>query len=177
MSRKHYIVGVGDVMLSDTVGFVRELPHSLIDAFKATLEESAQADLLLHVIDASAPDRREQVSQVEAVLAEIGADEVPVLKVYNKADLLDPSMLAAEASISGPFENTEKTSTCDTMKPAFVSARTGHGMAALIDQIAALVTLHRQEGGQRGYSQSVPSRSNPPPKDPRGIDLAGSGKH
>jgi GTP-binding protein HflX len=68
------------------VGFVRDLPHSLVDAFQATLEETAEADLLLHLIDASSPERERQCEAVEAVLREIGAGEVPVLKVYNKCD-------------------------------------------------------------------------------------------
>lgn len=73
-------------VLSDTVGFVRELPHSLVDAFQATLEETAEAQLLVHVIDASSPERERQCEAVEAVLREIGAGEVPVLKVFNKCD-------------------------------------------------------------------------------------------
>ncbi len=75
------------VVLSDTVGFVRDLPHDLVAAFRATLSEAADADLLLHVIDASHPNREEQIDAVEAVLAEIGADEVPQVRVYNKIDL------------------------------------------------------------------------------------------
>jgi len=73
-------------VLSDTVGFVRDLPHSLVDAFQATLEETAEADLLLHLIDASSPERERQFEAVEAVLREIGAGDVPMLKVYNKCD-------------------------------------------------------------------------------------------
>jgi GTPase len=78
-------------LLTDTVGFIRKLPHQLVEAFKATLEETALADLILHVVDASEPEdqRREAVAAVESVLEEIGADEVPRLRVYNKADLLD----------------------------------------------------------------------------------------
>lgn len=80
---------VGPVTLVDTVGFIRYLPHKLVEAFRATLEESASADLLLHVVDAAAAERDEQVFQVEQVLEEIGASEVPVLEIYNKIDLLD----------------------------------------------------------------------------------------
>ncbi|MBN9461912.1 MAG: GTPase HflX [Burkholderiales bacterium] len=75
-----------EAVVSDTVGFVRDLPHQLVDAFNATLEETAQADLLLHVVDASAPDRDEQLAQVDRVLAEIGAAEVPRILVHNKID-------------------------------------------------------------------------------------------
>ena len=79
-------------LLTDTVGFIRKLPHQLVEAFKATLEETALADLILHVVDASEPEqqRREAVAAVDSVLVEIGADSVPRLRVYNKVDLLDP---------------------------------------------------------------------------------------
>ena len=77
--------GIGALVLADTVGFVRDLPHSLVESFKATLEETLEATLLLHVIDSSSPDMLEQIDAVEHVLKEIGA-EVPVLRVYNKID-------------------------------------------------------------------------------------------
>lgn len=79
---------VGPVILADTVGFIRHLPHKLVEAFRATLEESSNADLLLHVIDAHEPERDLQIEQVYSVLKEIGADELPTLEVYNKLDLL-----------------------------------------------------------------------------------------
>jgi GTP-binding protein HflX len=85
--RKLPVEGLGEMVLADTVGFIRHLPHSLVEAFKATLEEVVQADLLLHVIDANAPDSDERSEQVRNVLKEIGADEQPVLEVYNKIDL------------------------------------------------------------------------------------------
>ncbi|KAA0211613.1 MAG: GTPase HflX [Lautropia sp.] len=75
-----------EAVVSDTVGFVRDLPHQLVEAFTATLEETAAADLLLHVVDASAPDRDEQIAQVDRVLEEIGAGQVPRILVYNKID-------------------------------------------------------------------------------------------
>jgi GTPase len=75
------------VVLSDTVGFIRQLPHSLVAAFRATLEETVRADLLLHVVDASSPDRDAQIDAVNEVLAEIGASTVPQLLVFNKIDL------------------------------------------------------------------------------------------
>ncbi|CAB1209935.1 ribosome rescue GTPase HflX [Acinetobacter bouvetii] len=78
--------GIGALVLADTVGFVRNLPHSLVESFKATLEETLEATLLLHVIDSSSPDMLEQIEAVESVLKEIGAD-VPVLRVYNKIDV------------------------------------------------------------------------------------------
>ena len=84
--RKLAIDGLGNVVLADTVGFIRQLPHSLIEAFKATLVEVAQADLLLHVIDATMNEDEERAEQVRAVLVEIGADQQPLLEVYNKID-------------------------------------------------------------------------------------------
>ena len=78
-----------ELLVSDTVGFIDRLPHSLVAAFRATLEEVAAADLLLHVIDASNPERERQVAAVRTVLAEVGAERVPVLDVYNKGDRLD----------------------------------------------------------------------------------------
>ncbi|MBS9404330.1 GTPase HflX [Halomonas sp. TRM85114] len=87
--RRLEIEDVGPVVLADTVGFIRHLPHKLVEAFRATLQEAAEASLLVHVIDAADPDRELNISQVEVVLDEIGALEVPTLKVMNKIDLLD----------------------------------------------------------------------------------------
>ncbi|PMR73846.1 ribosome rescue GTPase HflX [Billgrantia endophytica] len=87
--RRLEIGDVGPVVLADTVGFIRHLPHKLVEAFRATLQEAAEATLLVHVIDAADPDRDLNVTQVEGVLDEIGALDVPMLKVMNKIDLLD----------------------------------------------------------------------------------------
>lgn len=87
--RRLEIEDVGPVVMADTVGFIRHLPHKLVEAFQATLQEAAEATLLVHVIDAADPDRELNVGQVEHVLKEIGADRVPVLKVMNKIDKLD----------------------------------------------------------------------------------------
>jgi len=87
--RRLEVADVGPVVLADTVGFIRHLPHKLVEAFRATLQEAAEASLLVHVIDAADPDRELNVTQVDTVLAEIGADEVPSLKVMNKIDLFD----------------------------------------------------------------------------------------
>jgi GTP-binding protein HflX len=93
-SRKVFIPEGGPVVLSDTVGFIKHLPHALVDAFGATLEEAVQADLLLHVIDVSSSSRDAQIEQVDRVLAEIGADQVPQLLVLNKIDRagMEPGM-------------------------------------------------------------------------------------
>lgn len=86
-TRRVWIEGAGQVVISDTVGFIRDLPPTLIAAFKATLEETVQADLLLHVIDASSPQRDEQIAQVNKVLHDIGAADIPRILVFNKIDL------------------------------------------------------------------------------------------
>ncbi|MDO5059796.1 MAG: GTPase HflX [Neisseria sp.] len=87
-ARRLYLTPECNVILTDTVGFVRDLPHGLVAAFSATLEETALADVLLHVVDVSNPDFERQMDDVNRVLAEIGADKVPQLIVYNKTDLL-----------------------------------------------------------------------------------------
>ncbi|WP_299182520.1 ribosome rescue GTPase HflX [uncultured Neptuniibacter sp.] len=87
--RKIEVEDVGQAILADTVGFIRHLPHKLVEAFRATLQETIEATLLLHVIDCHDDDRHDHISEVEHVLREIGADEVPVLEVYNKIDLIE----------------------------------------------------------------------------------------
>ncbi|HCX33129.1 MAG TPA: GTPase HflX, partial [Rhodocyclaceae bacterium] len=87
-SRRVFLNDAGSIVLSDTVGFIRELPHSLVAAFHATLEETAAADLLLHVVDASHPDREAQIAAVDRVLEQVGAAEVPRMLVWNKIDVL-----------------------------------------------------------------------------------------
>jgi GTP-binding protein HflX len=110
-------------LLTDTVGFIRKLPHQLVEAFKATLEETALADLVLHVVDASEPEhqRREAIAAVDSVLEEIGADDVPRLRVYNKGDLLDPAD-ANELVIRDPGAIA-------------ISALSGEGLEELRDRI------------------------------------------
>lgn len=91
----------GAVVLADTVGFVSRLPHDLVAAFRSTLQETVEADLLLHVIDAASPTRRENIAEVRDVLAQIGADEVPCIDIYNKIDLLDGSRPRIERDEAG----------------------------------------------------------------------------
>lgn len=93
-THKIYIPDCGPVVISDTVGFIKHLPHALVEAFGATLEEAAQADLLLHIVDTASTNRDEQVAQVNKVLAEIGATNVPQILVHNQIDRLglDPSL-------------------------------------------------------------------------------------
>lgn len=85
--RRVWLPEAGNVVVADTVGFIRDLPHTLVAAFKATLETTTHADLLLHVIDAANPSRDQQIAEVNKVLAEIGASHVPQIRVYNKCDL------------------------------------------------------------------------------------------
>ena len=121
-----------EVLLVDTVGFVRDLPHELVAAFRATLTETREAALLLHVIDASDPHHEDRRRQVETVLEEIGANEVPCLRVYNKLD-------QAPADFVRELEGAETTKYC-------VSAVTGEGLAALTAAIRARVSAERVTG-------------------------------
>jgi GTP-binding protein HflX len=140
-TRKIDVPGAGDVVMTDTVGFVSALPHALVQAFKATLEEVVHSDLLLHIVDGADPQRDERSEQVQAVLAEIGADDVPQLVVMNKADLLSPQQIDA-------LGNTPQ-----------VSAITGEGVPELMDRIGAalgVVAPHRvllapQDGKNRAW--------------------------
>ena len=123
--RSMRVDGVGDVVIADTVGFISHLPHSLIEAFKATLEEVAGADLLLHVVDAAAEDPAAHIAEVDSVLREIGADEIPALLVFNKIDTLDS---AHAAELVGRLEEGRDS--------VAVSALTGAGLDALRAAIA-----------------------------------------
>ncbi|NWG29989.1 MAG: GTPase HflX [Rhodocyclaceae bacterium] len=116
------------VVISDTVGFIRDLPHTLVAAFHATLEETVHADLLLHVVDAASPDREQQMRAVEKVLAEIGAADVPQIVVLNKIDL---------TGLKPGVERDE----CDNIARVRVSARTGAGLDLLR---AALAEMSRK---------------------------------
>jgi len=118
------------VSLSDTVGFIRDLPHGLIDAFEATLQEAAEADLLLHVVDASNPDFPEQMDEVQRVLAEIGASEVPQLLVFNKLDAV--TFEKQPVALHDQYEQNGVA-----IDRLFVSALTGTGLAQLRQSLAA----------------------------------------
>jgi GTP-binding protein HflX len=122
-TRRVWIADAGNVVLSDTVGFIRDLPHGLVAAFRATFEETVNADLLLHVVDAASPARDEQAAEVDKVLAEIPAGQAPRLLVWNKIDAagLEPSV-----------ERDQYGRICRV----FVSARTGAGLDLLRGAIA-----------------------------------------
>ena len=118
--------------ISDTVGFIRDLPHTLVDAFEATLQEAAQADLLLHVVDASHKDYFEQIKEVQKVLKEIHASEVPQILVFNKIDALGPENQPVKSQDLFDWEG----------KPVpriFISAADGEGLGALRDLLAQAI--------------------------------------
>jgi GTPase len=119
------------VSLSDTVGFIRDLPHGLVDAFQATLQEAIDADLLIHVVDASNPEYTEQIAQVQRVLAEIGAQDIPQLLVFNKIDAMsvDTRPLRMEDSFEIDGVQTPRV---------FVSARENQGLPLLRERLASL---------------------------------------
>ncbi|NHZ81891.1 GTPase HflX [Massilia sp. CCM 8695] len=125
-SRRVYLgEEVGNVVMSDTVGFVRELPHQLVAAFRATLEETIHADLLLHVVDGASPVRMEQIEQVNLVLKEIGADHIPQILVWNKIDAagLEPAVERDEAgNISRVFISAHTGAGLDMLREAVVEA-------------------------------------------------------
>ena len=117
---------IGPVVLADTVGFIAHLPHKLVAAFKATLEETLNADLLLHVIDAATEQRDEHIHQVNDVLEEIGARDIPQLQVYNKLDLLEqPARIDRNAD--------------GVPQRVWLSAATGEGVELLLQAVAELV--------------------------------------
>jgi len=127
-TRRVYLPEAGALTVSDTVGFIRELPHTLVEAFRATLEETVHADLLLHIVDASSSVRDQQIAEVNKVLAEIGADAIPQILVWNKIDLtgLEPGV---------------ERDDCGNISRVRLSAKTGAGLdllrAALIEAAAS----------------------------------------
>lgn len=133
-TRALYIEGAArSVSLSDTVGFIRDLPHKLVEAFEATLQEAADADLLLHVVDASSPQRDEQIAEVQRVLREIGADRVPQVLVFNKLDSLEATQRPRLARDVMEAEGGVR------MPRVFVSAREGVGLDVLHSLLAQAV--------------------------------------
>jgi GTP-binding protein HflX len=126
------------VSLSDTVGFIRDLPHKLVEAFQATLSEATEADLLLHVVDAASPNLAEQVGEVQRVLVEIGAERISQILVYNKVDQLEesrqPRSIVDSLELSSGVQSTR----------VFVSALTGLGLDSLRAVIAAAVHSQNQ---------------------------------
>ncbi len=124
--RRLEVPDVGGIILADTVGFIRHLPHKLVDAFRATLEEACSSDLLLHVIDAADENRLENIEQVHEVLTEIGAEQLPQLQVYNKVDLLE-----REPGID--YDSDGKP------ERVWLSAQTGAGTELLVQAVSELL--------------------------------------
>jgi len=132
-SRRMYTEETGEIVVSDTVGFIRHLPHSLVAAFRSTLEETIQADLLLHVVDASNPNRDDQIAEVNKVLAEIDAADIPQLMVFNKIDLQDvpPSVHRDEyGRISRVFLSAKSGAGLDGLRLALMEAKSARQAAA-----------------------------------------------
>ncbi len=123
-TRRLAVPGRGSIVISDTVGFIRALPHTLVAAFHATLEETVQADLLLHVVDASSPNRSMQIDEVNKLLREIGADTIPQILILNKID-------RAELN---PTENCIRDE-YDRIRTIRLSAKTGAGLSYLYDAL------------------------------------------
>jgi GTP-binding protein HflX len=122
--RRFPVAGIGSVLLADTVGFISQLPHQLVAAFRATLEEIGEADLVLHVIDTANPDWQHQVRCVNEVLAEIGAADVPVLCVFNKIDALEETLPHLDRDTSG------------APSAVWLSAHTGAGVPLLLSALS-----------------------------------------
>jgi GTP-binding protein HflX len=132
-ARRVWMEGAGPVVLADTVGFIRDLPHGLVAAFRATLEETVRADLLLHVVDSSSPGREREAEDVGKVLAEIGAEAIPQIAVWNKIDA------------SGLAEGVERDE-YGRISRVLVSARTGAGLAGLRSAIAEAAQPRKSAG-------------------------------
>ena len=151
----------GSVSLSDTVGFIRDLPHKLVEAFEATLHEAAEADLLLHVVDAASPVLAEQQAEVDRVLEDIGASAVPQIWVYNKCDLLEESQRSRE-----PTDWTEVHPGVRRQR-VFVSAATGDGLPVLRQAIAEHALARLNGAAQSPIDQRfVAVEATPPGPDP-----------
>jgi len=136
-TRQLYLADAGpagrSVSLSDTVGFIRDLPHRLIEAFEATLQEANEADLLLHVVDCANPQLDEQMAEVARVLAEIGASDIPQVLVFNKLDQLEPDQRPRELRDVLELDGGVR------VPRVFVSAATGEGLDGLRDVLAEAV--------------------------------------
>ena len=130
-SRRLFLPEVGQIVLSDTVGFIRDLPHALVAAFHATLEETAGSDLLLHVVDSASPDRDQQIAAVNQVLAEIGAADVPQIVVWNKID----------ATLAEPGIERDEYARISRVR---LSARSGAGLDLLRAALAEIAREHQE---------------------------------
>ena len=126
-TRRFFVSDTTQALISDTVGFIRKLPHHLVDAFKATLEELKYADILIHVIDASSPEWREQARVVDNLISELGADKTPRLEAYNKCDILTDDVHVHD-------ENAVE-----------ISAKTGQGIGELLAKLENMLSKARKK--------------------------------
>lgn len=152
-SRRVWLPGAGSIVMSDTVGFIRDLPHTLVDAFRATLEETIRADLLLHVVDSASDTRDQQIEEVNKVLQEIGAADIPQILVWNKIDLQ-----AGGNGIEAGVDRDEYGKVCRVR----LSAKSGLGVdllrQALVEIVAARLTRPAYDWQQQvvdGQSSSL----------------------
>lgn len=155
-TRQLYLGEAGrSVSLSDTVGFIRDLPHGLVDAFAATLQEAVDADLLLHVVDASNPAHPEQIASVMGVLKDIGADHVPQVLVFNKLDAMDPATIPSALVDLMELDG-------QSVPRIYVSARSGQGLSELRGMLAdrvlaqAVGMLPDGQGSLDGIENALP---------------------
>jgi GTP-binding protein HflX len=142
------------VAISDTVGFIRDLPHKLVEAFEATLQEAAQADLLLHVVDAASPNRGEQLDEVRRVLESIGAADIPQLLVFNKVDKLEPDQMPREA-VDAIMQADGRT-----LPRVFVSAIGGQGLDSLRQLICDACLEENSFSSPKIHSQTLSSSTS-----------------
>jgi len=151
-TRRLYLPDAGNVTVSDTVGFIRGLPHSLVAAFRATLEETIHADLLVHVVDASSAVREEQIAEVNKVLAEIGADQVPQILAWNKIDL------------TGVPQGVDRDE-YGKIRRVRLSARTGDGIEFLRQALVEAAASSAASKAAGKAASDSPSRSETEPSD------------
>jgi|TARA_B110000977_G_scaffold52852_2_gene71769 GTP-binding protein HflX len=164
-TRQMYLSGAGQsVSVSDTVGFIRDLPHGLVEAFSATLQEAVEADVLLHVVDAANPAYIEQIIEVQRVLGDIGAGDIPQILLFNKLDLVEggrgPRRMRDQMDVNG-----------QVFERLFVSAHTGEGLdglrALLVERLAL---FQMQQGRPSEQHNSTPDEDavyEHDPGDPR----------
>ncbi len=147
-TRQLYLPEAGEIVLSDTVGFITRLPHTLVESFRATLEETINADLLLHIVDAASPNRDKQIAEVNKVLAEIGADHVPQILIMNKIDL---------NHIEAGVERDEY----DKITRIKLSAKTGAGIAQLREMLVEKVTAFKLPPAQSASRTLINNEYHP----------------
>ena len=155
-TRQLYLPQIGrSVSLSDTVGFIRDLPHGLVEAFEATLQEAVDADLLLHVVDAANPHWPEQIGEVQRVLADIGAGDVEQILVFNKIDAMPPQRQPERLQDSYAIDGKQ-------VPRIYISAHQGQGLDALREAIARAAVSAPDQAAAGWYSQSPDGDLSPP---------------